>query len=309
VQHAIAASSLSKQDRSPVTIADFGSQAVVCRALLSAFPEDPVIAEEDSAALRQPENRFALEKVVDAVRAQLGDVSVDEVVSWIDRGRVREQSDRYWTLDPIDGTKGFLRGEQYAVALALVVQGRVSVAALACPNLPADGRSLEVGTVYSAVRGHGATSCTLSQVDGHVEVRASPLRSVSESRFCESVESGHSSHSDAETVAGILGITRPSVRLDSQAKYAVVARGEAEIYMRLPTRPGYVENIWDHAAGMLVVEEAGGRVTDVEGRPLDFRYGGKLVNNRGVIATNGHVHDDVLQALLEAGVAQGDGPR
>ena len=84
-------------------------------------------------------------------------------------------------------------------------------------------------------------------------------------RFCESVESGHSAQGDAAAVAARLGITAPPLRMDSQAKYAVVARGEADIYLRLPTRADYREKIWDHAAGALIVAEAGGVVTDIYG--------------------------------------------
>src|SRR5690606_9137465 len=98
-------------------------------------------------------------------------------------------------------------------------------------------------------------------------------------------------------ISDYLGITRPPCRLDSQAKYAVVARGEADIYLRLPTRRGYREKIWDHAGGVLVVEEAGGRVTDLFGKPLDFRLGHELSDNRGVLVTNGLIHDEVLAAI------------
>jgi 3'(2'), 5'-bisphosphate nucleotidase len=110
------------------------------------------------------------------------------------------------------------------------------------------------------------------------------------------VESGHTSQSESERIAEMLGITTPPIRMDSQAKYATVARGEADIYLRLPTRKGYQENIWDHAGGVLLVEEAGGKVTDVHGRELDFSQGDQLTKNQGVIVTNGVLHDAVLAA-------------
>jgi 3'(2'), 5'-bisphosphate nucleotidase len=94
-----------------------------------------------------------------------------------------------------------------------------------------------------------------------------------------------------------LGITAAPLRLDSQAKYAVVARGEADVYLRLPTRADYREKVWDHAAGVLIVEEAVGRVTDINGLPLDFSQGRELAANRGVIVTNGRLHERVLAAL------------
>ncbi len=77
--------------------------------------------------------------------------------------------------------------------------------------------------------------------------------------FCESVESGHSSHDDAAKIAERLGVTKPPFRIDSQCKYAAVARGDASIYLRLPTRADYEEKIWDHAAGWVVIREAGGQ--------------------------------------------------
>ncbi len=123
-------------------------------------------------------------------------------------------------------------------------------------------------------------------------------------RFCESVESGHSAHGESASVADRLGITSPPLRMDSQAKYAVVARGEADIYLRLPTRAEYREKIWDHAAGALIVEEAGGRVTDIHGRPLEFNHGRELVANRGVVVTNGRLHDRIIDAIRELGIGR-----
>jgi len=131
------------------------------------------------------------------------------------------------------------------------------------------------------------------------EIRVSATSDVARARFCESVESGHSAHDLSALVSQRLGITAPPARLDSQAKYAVVARGEADIYMRLPANATYREKVWDHAGGVLIVEEAGGQVTDVLGRPLEFWHGRELSANRGVIATNGLLHAQVLEALAE----------
>ena len=122
---------------------------------------------------------------------------------------------------------------------------------------------------------------------------------VSQARFCESVEAAHSSQDDTARVAARLRILQPPFRIDSQCKYAAVARGDASIYMRLPTRKDYEEKIWDHAAGMAVVQEAGGRVTDVAGRDLDFSLGRTLRSNQGVVVTNGHIHDQVIEAVRE----------
>jgi 3'(2'), 5'-bisphosphate nucleotidase len=114
--------------------------------------------------------------------------------------------------------------------------------------------------------------------------------------FCESVEAAHAAHSVQAGIARRLGITREPYRIDSQCKYAVLARGEASIYLRLPRDESYREKVWDHAAGAIVIEEAGGRVSDLDGNPLDFSGGRRLTTGRGIIATNGLLHDAVLQA-------------
>ncbi len=306
VRREISPESMAKADRSPVTLADFGSQALICRALAEAFPGDPVIAEEDSTELRQAENAPMLDRVLGHVRALRPSADSADVLRWIDHGGARDYATRFWTLDPIDGTKGFLRGGQYAVALALIVNGKVEVAALACPNLALDaGTEGPPGAVFSAVRGRGTWVRSLDDDSPATPIRASEQADPAHARFCESVESGHSAHGEAAAIADRLGITSPPLRMDSQAKYAVVARGEAEAYLRLPTRADYRERIWDHAAGALIVEEAGGVVTDVAGQPLEFTHGSELAANRGVIVTNGRLHTLVLQALT----AQGQGDR
>jgi 3'(2'), 5'-bisphosphate nucleotidase len=296
-----ASSALAKPDKSPVTVADFASQALVCQALLAAFPEDPVVAEEDTDTLRDRAGEPLFEKL----REELGPFGVTtdgEILSFIGHGGAVDYSPRFWTLDPIDGTKGFLRRDQYAIALALVVDGRVTVAALGCPNLDLPDEPPGLGSVYWAVRGEGARAAPLFEEAVPRAIAVSRQSDVAEFRTCESFESGHSAHDESARVVEMLGIAAAPVRLDSQAKYAIVARGDAELYLRLPTRKDYREKIWDHAAGALVVMEAGGTVTDVRGKPLDFTRGHELVGNRGVVATHGPGHARVLAALREIGV-------
>ncbi len=303
VQAEIDPGELSKDDRSPVTVADFGSQALVCRALGEAFPDDPVIGEENADMLRDPANADALARVTGHVQALRPEATADDVCAWIDRGGSRDAAPRFWTLDPIDGTKGFLRGQHYAVALALIEDGELKAAALACPNLgPALDGDRGAGTVLTAVRGEGTLAWPMTGDDAPVPARASDLADPAGLRFCESVEAAHSSHDDAARIADLLGVTADGVRVDSQVKYGVTARGEADAYLRLPKNEEYREKIWDHAAGALVITEAGGRVTDIHGRDLDFSQGYRLEDNRGVIVTNGKLHDAVIDAIRELGI-------
>lgn len=302
VQDGITTESLDKKDKSPVTVADFASQAIICKALLDAFPDDPVIGEEGAAELRTENGANFLNQVVAECQNAGCEGSADDVCDWIDRGNLQEYRQRFWTLDPIDGTKGFLRKEQYAISLALVVDGQIQVGILGCPNMPiaADDANAPQGILAWATQGQGSFYLPLDQQDATVKaLRVSETADTTDAKFCESVESGHSSHSWSGQIAESLGITKEPFRIDSQCKYLAVAMGSADIYLRLPTRPGYVEKIWDHAGGILIVEEAGGTVSDIAGKSIELTHGATLNSNEGIVVTNGRFHDQVVSAVTE----------
>ncbi len=302
VQHRLADEhKMSKTDTSPVTVADFGSQALIISHLRKMFATDPMVGEEEAAMLRKPEQQALKDEVVRLVREVDPAMDNAQILAMIDEGvGACDFTQRYWTLDPIDGTKGFLRGQQYAVALALVEQGEPVLGVLGCPNLAVDPNdpSKGQGVVFIGVKGDGAFARPLDQAQEtriHVSMKADP----SQTRLCDSIEKEHSSHSAHARIAELLGMTAPPYRLDSQAKYGVVARGEAEMYLRIIDNPNYHSCIWDHAPGVAVVHAAGGSVTDVFGKPLDFSTGRRLTKNSGVIVTNGAIHDAVLQAIRQ----------
>jgi len=290
--------SIVKSDRSPVTVADYGSQAIICKLIKQKFPHDIIVAEEDSTELRKPSRSRILEKVTDYVNGFIQGSSA-EISSWIDFSSHLIR-DRFWTLDPIDGTKGFLRGDQYAIALALIENGIVRLGFMACPNLyvDRDQPNGKRGCLFFAIRGEG--SFQMDRDGGRRKtLSVSRVENPSDASFTESVESDHTDHLLHQRLAQKLNITKPSLRMDSQAKYGIVARGEATFYLRAPafSEPEYRENIWDHAAGSIIAEEAGGKVTDTLGKPLDFTCGIKMKKNHGVVVTNGILHDVVLKAL------------
>jgi len=291
--------SLLKSDRSPVTIADYGSQAMICKLIKERFPNDTIVAEEDSKELRRPGRSKILERVTDYINAFIPDSSSEEVCSWIDFGS-NSVSGRFWALDPIDGTKGFLRGDQYAIALALIEKGRVKLGILACPNLYADIHHPfgEKGCLFLALKGNGSFQMDRWGVNKR-PIFVSKVTNPSEAVITESVEPDHADHLTHQRLAQKLNISKPFLRMDSQAKYGILARGEVTLYLRVPSsaEPGYKENIWDHAAGSIIAEEAGGRVTDVMGRPLDFSSGIKMEKNHGILVSNGILHEVVLKAL------------
>jgi len=286
----VSADSLEKKDRSPVTVADYAVQAVVSASLAAAFPDIPLVGEEDASELRQSP---LLSSVCTYARSVLPALDSDDAVcDAIDRGgHAGGANGRFWTLDPIDGTKGFLRLGQYAIALALIEDGEVVAGVLGCPNLAG-------GRLYHATKKRPAHSELIAADSSGSAVILDP--SDAPWRFCESVEAGHSDQEWSRGIAEQLGITDEPYRIDSQCKYAAVASGDAAVYLRLPTRADYVEKIWDHAAGSFVLERAGGVVTDIHGKRLDFSRGRTLETNQGIIATNGVRHDEVVEAVLAA---------
>ena len=292
---------LDKTDLSPVTVADFAGQATVAHALSLAFGHDVMVGEEESVLLRGPDAQEVLHLVSNYVREIIPGASDEDVMTWIDRGK-DNVTDRYWTLDPIDGTKGYLRGDQYAVALALVEDGEVRVGILGMPNL-GPGCALDGeprGVIALAVRGEGAGWTAL---DGDHKafkpLRVSDCEDLSQARLLRSLVSGHTNVDQLEEMSKSIGLEAPPLALDSQAKYGMLAAGHGEILLRLLSskQPDYKECVWDQAAGSIVVEEAGGRVTDLDGKKLDFSAGRRLTKNTGICATNGRLHDRVLEAL------------
>jgi len=208
---------------------------------------------------------------------------------------------RFWALDPIDGTKGYLRKEQYAVCLALIENGKPVLGVLGCPNLPIDLKNPggQKGSLFWAIEGRGAHTRSFDEEAFH-QISTANTVDPKETAFLESVEAGHSSQTQSKEIADLLSITAPPVRMDSQVKYGALSRGDASIYLRLPVSQTYEEKIWDHAAGALIVEEAGGQVTDVTGAPLDFSLGRTLAKNKGVIATSSKaLQKKVLAAAKE----------
>lgn len=324
---------VEKKDLSPVTVADFAVQALILDALHEEYPNDGYIAEENSESLLH--DATLCSQVTDAA----GFESKERTIKAIDLGKSYEKwgvgettsrPRRVWCLDPIDGTRGFLRGRktggQYAIALALIEDGVPVIGILGCPNLPVDDvgdsgsyawsndeeaarNPMHRGCVFVASKNGG--SFQLPVTLGGFEPRRLHVtkdRPVSRARFCIGVERfsdaagqcagmAQELHGIENALDGEHGDIVLATRMDSQAKHGVIARGGAELYARLP-KPGYVEWIWDHAAGKVVVEEAGGKMTDVDGRELDFSLGAHLSSSvKGVLMSCG---GETHQALVKA---------
>ena len=311
-------------DGSPVTVADFGAQALVAWSLQRSLPDLPysMIAEEDAAELRKPEGKGMLNRITKLVNDTLvesgaphSSLSPEEVVDLIDAGYSDGGPTGYhWVLDPIDGTRGFVGGRQYAVCLGLLKDGEVILGVLGTPNLPqwavadvdcSDGACeawsdvAPVGCIFAGRRGQGAYAGPLFDYVGlpNRRVYCNDHVGAEEARFMESFEKRHSNHTMSAGVAEEIGLELPPLRIDSQAKYGALSRGDAHIFMRFPPDT-YREKIWDHAAGVLILEEAGGIVTDANGNKLDFSQGRFFPYlNGGLVAATPAMHKEIIKAL------------
>ncbi len=330
--HASTPESMDKSDKSPVTIADYGSQAVILRAIASAFPNHAIIAEEGSEHLRESAGADGAAKIVKLVNdviggdganpnngtktdANNGDLAADfeQVCNWIDHAGPATPAangdaasatlahEFTWSIDPIDGTKGFLRRQQYAIAIGLLRNGVPFAGVMVCPNLPVDLGSPEgqKGVMYVAADGRGTTRVPLDGGESG-PANASTNPDSTAWRVLGSVESAHGDPALVVKMMEEANIAGGFVRYDSQVKYGIIAEGAAEVYLRPRSRPDYRENIWDHVAGVIVAQEAGGLVTDTDGKPLDFTLGTKLTENRGVLATAGRAVTDAVVAGIAA---------
>ncbi|KAE8696258.1 putative SAL4 phosphatase [Hibiscus syriacus] len=241
--------------QSPVTVADYGSQALVSFVLQQEFPgEFSLMAEEDSNDLRKDGAGEMVERITELVNESLTrdgsynvTLSPEDVLKVIDSGKSEGGSEgRHWVLDPVD-----VGGGTYMQ--------------------PLDGSST-------------------------VKVQVSGVENPEEASFFESYEAAHSMHDLSSLIAQKLGVQTTPIRMDSQVKYGALSRGDGAIYLRFP-RNGYREKIWDHAAGSIVVTEAGGVVTDAAGNPLDFSRGKYLDLDTGIIVSNHRLMPLVLNAV------------
>ena len=310
----------AKKDATPVTIADFAAQALLISAIRSAFPSDRFVGEENADGLR--DNASLRERVWALVTStHLDDdseallaapKSVEEMLEVIDLGGrgTGGSEGRVWMLDPIDGTAAFLRGEQYAVSLALIENGREMVGVLGCPNLNLkNGRVQETvvddgghGLMLSAVRGQGATIRPIGTKSLRPATRIENLGQgpidLKNLHFVDSSQSNTWWHEMVREVATNFGASYPGTDVySSHMRYVALIVGGADVQLRIPRGPMPSVYVWDHAGIQLIFTEAGGKITDLNGKDIDFGAGRQLANNWGIIAAKDGVHRRILDAV------------
>lgn len=337
---------VSKDDLSPVTIADFAIQALLTCTLHHAFPSDRFVGEESSAALR--ENPALLDRVWESlqfiatsnktdgddddvvmVRIPSSADEMCEMIDWCGTGQPASASGggnssaRVWVFDPIDGTENFVKGLIYAINVALLdaENGRQVLSVVGCPNMsvdiafPATDASLDPageGALAYGVRGKGAFLRKLHDpvvVDGLLQVKegtngsrrlvrhadsAEVIRSVTATSVSSGLSAVHAS------VADRLGVAFPgNDLLPWVLRWLLLALGVGNATWWAYKSRDRLGKIWDHAGAMLLFEEVGGKVTDIDGRPINLFAGRKMVGNYGFVAAPAPLHGDVLEAVRE----------
>lgn len=188
---------------------------------------------------------------------------------------------RCWILDPLDSTSSFIRGGQhYGIILGLTVDGRPEVGMTYKP---------ELGEIYFAAKGEGAWRA-FAGADPE-ETGVLPVRVSSETRLNLILSHGRQTPA---LHALLQRLGNPTWnRMNGSLKINEVARGEYSAFISPRENP---MNLWDLAATQVILEEAGGRLTDLAGHPLDYRAEDPQVNS-GLIASNGAAHAAILRKL------------
>jgi 3'(2'), 5'-bisphosphate nucleotidase len=311
----------AKTDATPVTIADFAAQALLISAIRGAFPSDRFVGEENADALR--DNASLRQRVWDLVAStRLDDsevllaspASMEDMLEAIDLGGrgAGGPEGRIWMLDPIDGTATFLRGEQYAISLALIEDGKEKVGVLGCPNLSLKtGRVQETvvdergyGLMLSAVRGQGATIRPIGTRSLRPAARIERLGEgpieLKNLQFVDSSQSNIWWHEKVREVAARVGAAYPGTDLwSSHMRYVALIVGGGDVQLRIPRRPTTPVYVWDHAGIQLIFTEVGGKITDLNDKDIDFGTGRELTNNWGIIAAKHGVHSRILNVVDE----------
>ncbi|KAK4216458.1 hypothetical protein QBC37DRAFT_416776 [Rhypophila decipiens] len=336
---------IQKADLTPVTVADYAIQAVLTQALHSAFPDDGLVGEESAGEL------LTNSALVQHMWAVIQNVQTSCSSSSDDWDKAREifppsaesladlislcetttpagpdaSPNRVWVFDPIDGTKTFLRGEQYAINVALLIGGRQILSVVACPLL--DGNTSPDKTVDNSTLDHHGPEeggCILFAVKGfgahvrpifgeNVPVRRLPrhadgvtLHELKLVTCWKGLDSGVEGIN--EEISKALDVKFPGCDLLGWVpRWAVLALGLANMTVWVyKTRERYAK-IWDHAGAMLLFEEVGGMITDVDGKDIDLTRGRKFSANFGFVAAPRSCHHLVLRAVRDTLGVQGKG--
>lgn len=278
---------LSKAGNEPVTIADYGVQAILCRAIHTVYPHDAIVAEESANGFKRSVNAEQQATIARLVGQVLGEsVHVDDIITWLDYGQDTVSSST-WIIDPIDGTRGFINQRTYIIGVGLVEGGYAAGAVLGCPTL-------DEGELLVAWDGNAYRAPLMG------EVVLEPFRVSERSLGDEVYMVDQGSRTDGPVTQRLKDVFRMgealTQRVDAQLEiYVRIARGDADLFVCKPVTRCSAK-VWDHAAGIALVEAAGGSVTDFEGGAVNLGNGERIPNN-SIAASNGKLHPYLLDTV------------
>lgn len=269
--------SYKKKDKSPVTLADFASQIFILSQLKEKFYEDQIFAEEESSLVSK-DIEVLIKKCLKDNNFKLN----EEFSSLLNyRG---PQSRRQWIVDPIDGTKGYLRGLSYAVGIGLMENSDPKICAIGVPNY-----KNEELAIFIAEHGKGAQA---SYGDKEfTPIHVSHENNLSSSIMCQSL---HHNKQWINKLAEMLGANK-IISMDGMGKFCMVADGSADFYVR-EMNLDYSFS-WDYMPGDLLVREAGGTITDLNYKSLTFKEDKCKWTEPSLIASNGILHDNIISNI------------
>lgn len=151
----------------------------------------------------------------------------------------------------------------------------------------------EGGSLYYGVENNGSFYENLS--DESIEAIELKCKELKNRDYVTSVESGHSNEELVRKIAIESNYKNEPIKFDSMVKYCLVSRGDVSLYLRIVKDKNYVEHIWDHASGYVIVKESGYKICDINGKELDLGCGRDLINNRGIICCHKDVYNEVVE--------------
>ncbi|KAI0006486.1 carbohydrate phosphatase [Xylariaceae sp. FL0662B] len=324
---------IEKDDLSPVTVADFAIQALLTATIHHAFPNDKFVGEESSADLKS--NPALLDRVWKLLRRLESDeaeslcklpVSSEqmcEMIDWCGFGEPGGPSaGRVWVFDPIDGTKTFVQRQAYAINVALLEGGKQVLSIVGCPTIPVDAKPPVTndtidptgrGSIAFAARGYGTYVRPLIGSLNEVQIhKINPISEILESKDFRPVSCYNMLDSGVDDVHKLvmdkLGIqSRGCDLLAWVLRWVTLGLGLADMTIWVYKQRSRTGKIWDHAGAMLLFEEMGGKITDIDGKDIDLSVGRKMTANHGFVAAPRAMHNTVLTLVQQVLREQGKG--
>jgi len=267
-----------KQDQSPVTLADFASQIYIISKLKNNFPEDSIIAEESFSSEVNLSSKKIIYSCYDELNLSLKP-NFKDILNY--RGPASETR---WSIDPIDGTKGYQESLSYAIGIGLISKNEKIFSIIGVPNY-----SNNQIAIFYANKGRGARASYGNREFNPIKI--SEKENIKQYTLC------HSLHYDEPWVmelSKIMGI-KTYKQLDSMAKFCMIADGSADLYIKPMNETRSF--IWDFLPGHLLVTEAGGIVTDLMGKIPEYVNDKCLISAPGLVVSNGKSHDQIIEII------------